>query len=337
MKKYFLLVLLIQLVSGSYAQNKEIRLPADIFKIIDKSTRTYSIEQLNEPVKLPDYSSKIIYPGFYKKINADGSFSINTHVASEQSMQFFNQAEKYFADRNYDSALFHYQKSYDADSNFLDPLVYMGQVYGLQKQTDKGIAVYRKVLAKNDIDYMAHWFLADLLKDKNNLKEALKEILTAHILNRNNPRILISVKIILEASGLQWNDWTFNPQYKLQEKGKDISLQYKSPWLGYAMAKAVQQFEDPKNEEAGNDLMKDYIDKEKECLLGLLVMLENDKEKDYNEKDFTCVNNAVKEKLTDEFILYETLLPSMPTIARQLPKAYIDDLVNYLVKVKFVK
>jgi tetratricopeptide (TPR) repeat protein len=330
-----LLALLPLLFVQLNAQDK-IRTPAEIMSIMEKSPKSYNIGQLKDEVKAPDYSAKLVYPGYVKKTNDDGSTSVVFYEATEKAQALYDKAEAFFSADKKDSALWYYQKSYAADNNFLQPLVYAGQVHGLRHQYDSAIAYYKKVLARNPIDYMTHWFLADMLEEDNK-PGALTEILTAHVLNRNNPRLLVSLKLILKSADLQWNDWMFVPQYKLSGKGKDIDLQYKSPWLGYAIAKAVQQYDDPPKEGATRNLKTDILDREKECLIGLLTQLEGEDTKESEKKKFKFFTEAVEAKMTDAFILYEILLPIAPDVARQLPQSNIDEIVKYLKQVKFAK
>lgn len=71
MRKCTLLLLLSAAASTALCQ--DLRSPADLFKIIEKSPKTYSIEQLKDALPEPDRSDNLVYPGVYKKVETGGS------------------------------------------------------------------------------------------------------------------------------------------------------------------------------------------------------------------------------------------------------------------------
>jgi hypothetical protein len=327
-------LLFVFFATAASLQAQNLRSPADLFKIIEKSVKTYAIEELKTPIALPDRSGNIVLPGFYKKTDPNGSFSILQYSPNPESKAFFDKAEAFFAKEEMDSAMVYYQRSYDADNAYLQPLVYIGQINGIRKNNAAAIASYTKVLEKNPIDYMAHWFLADILNRENETDKALQEIVLAHILNRNNKRIHAAVERILKPAGLTWNDWAFNPQYQLEGEGNTIALRYTGVWLGYAIGKAVQRYEDKQPEDGRQE---DVVGKEKECIIGLAIGLTGDDVKKQVKDEFALLTKAIDKKMIDEFILYEIILPQYPQVARQLPQALLNNIRNYLIQVKFAQ
>ena len=98
-------------------------------------------------------------------------------------------------------------------------MTFVGQTYDHVHADSAAAYWYRKAIAANEFDYMAHWFLGDFYDRCDEHQKAVREVLTAFVLNRNNPRILAAVKQILGNAGLEYRDWEFRPDYAVKGSG----------------------------------------------------------------------------------------------------------------------
>jgi tetratricopeptide (TPR) repeat protein len=249
------------------------------------------------------------------------------------------KAEDAFHDNKYEEARQWYLRSLTIDSTYYTVMTYIGQTYGIERNWDKAIEWYNKVISLNYIDYMAHWFLADAYQATGRPEEAKKEIITAHILNRNNPRIRTALISILKANHLKLDDWTFNPQYSVSKDANNkIQVKYGDGWLPFALTKAVWAFEPGYRESMGYENENTFRElEEKEALIGMLL---SDDPKTKNLPETIALEKATKDtknNLLQEYIFYEILLPEHPAVAFQLPDNFIEAISTYLLKVRCSK
>ena len=196
--------------------------------------------------------------------------------------------------------------------------------------------MYQEAIRKNYIDYMAHWFLADACYATGDLTNALDEIIIAHILNRNNPRIKESLKNILSKSNRTSVDWYFNPQIELTKNSdKKISLAFNEKWVGYAMTKALWNYEPGYKESMGVESGKYSTIEDKECLISLLTGLESAKINIKKDPQLMILKKAAENNFLEEYILFEIVLPQYPNVAYQLPEKNIQRIKNYILDYRY--
>jgi tetratricopeptide (TPR) repeat protein len=300
------------------------------------SKLSYELNIMENPVLPKDYSQKLNTPDFYRAAKGNG-FATKRYQLSPEVKTAFDKAESEFTKNNYEEARKYYNKAYQADSSFFLALTYIGQTYGIEKNWDKAIETYEKCVKLNYIDYMAHWFLADCYVEKGRKEDARREILIAHVLNRNNPRIKDALTDILSSNKYKYDDsWQFTPQYELEKTGENkIKVSVKSMWMGYAFSKALWAYEPGYKEEMGaNENNSSFNeDGEKEAMVALLTTVENDK-KSKPTDDIKALQKALKNKMIQPFIFYEIFLTERPDLAYQLPEELINNISEYVLKVR---
>lgn len=243
----FLFVLLIHL--DLFSQN--IHSPDEIVTLMTNSSTKYMCANLKKEIDCQDYSWNILKNDYYR-IGDDKDLKIYKYKISDSARIYLETAEMYFAITDFKSALEYYKKSYESDTTTYFNLTFIGQCYCFLKKYDESIKYYKKAINNNYIDYMSHWFLADIYAGNENWKKAVKEITTAQILNRNNPRLKKALIDIYDKAGIEWNDFCFNPQLKLKVLGKDsVSVKFNLVWMMYAMTKAIWSYEKGYRESMG--------------------------------------------------------------------------------------
>lgn len=304
---------------------------AEIFKIMEESEITYEFTNLHGEIEIPDRSENLNYHNAYRVIDENGIHTYEYSLEGEAA-EHFKKAEEYFNTKKLPEARDEYLKVLEIDSTFFKAMTYIGQTYEIENNLEKASEWYQKTIQANYIDYMAHWFLADAYKNTGEKDKALLEITIAHILNRNNPRIIESMNEIFKMNKLNRHDWAFNPQMRLEKYDKDkVRIVSDPTWLGYAMTKSVWQYEPGYRESMGVKEDEFSFLEEKECFISLLGGL--DKKVLKKTPEFKALNLAVQNDLIDEYIVYEILLPEYPFVAYQFPEEFIENISRYLIDI----
>lgn len=331
MKKYPLLIVLLLIGSHLFAQ--QIHSPAEILKIMSDSKLSYEIKALDKTIECPDYSKKLNYHDNYR-VTTDSGLYTYTFKPNETAKPYFDRAESFFQ-TNTDSALYYYGLCLKADSSLYNVMTYTGQMYEHKKDFANAIKWYKMAISKNYIDYMAHWFLADAYLKMGDSKKAADEIAIAQILNRNNQGIKKSAISIFKQSYMGTSDWYFNPQMELEKISENqVSVMINEKWIGYAMNKALWLFEPGYSQSMGVEQGKYSTLEDRECLVSLLVSLENSKTDIEDDRQLVILKEAAEKKFLEEFILYEIVLPKNPFVAYQLPEETIANIKDYILTVR---
>lgn len=330
MKKTFLIFGFFLIFTSSFGQ--EIHTPAEIFKIMEKSSITYELHPLENEIIVPDRTNKLNYNHYYQ-IKKDGSTTTYKYKIKEETSNYVKKAKQFFQDRKFMEAREMYTKVLESDSTYYEVMTYIGQTYGIEKNWDQAINWYKKTIKINYIDYMAHWFLADAYKEKWEFDLAVNEITIAQILNRNNPRLNKLLKEIYDLRKLKYNDWVFNPQVQIDSLGiNKVKISFDANWLGYAMVKAIWLYEPGYKEKMGSANSFFSMLQEKEALVSLMTGL--DKKSLKKIPEFKTLNLALNKKMIDEYIYYEILLPEHPFVAYQFPQEIIENIKEYIIHVR---
>jgi len=331
MKKCSLLIALV--VIGIHLFSQQIHSPAEILQIMSDSKLSYEVNVIDKVIECPDYSKKLNYHDSYR-VKSDSGLFTYAFKPNDMAKPLFDKAETFFQS-NADSALFYYELSLKADSSLYNVMTYIGQMYERKGDVDNTIKWYKTAISKNYIDYMAHWFLADAYLKTGDSKNALDEIIIAQILNRNNQNLKKSAANIFKRSYLSTNDWYFNPQVEMKKVSeRKISLAFNDKWIGYAMAKALWLYEPGYSKSMGVEKGIYSTIEDRECLIALLVALENAKTEIKDDPQLSILKEAAENKFLDEYILYEIVLPKTPFVACQLPEETILGIKDYILKVR---
>ena len=317
--------------SFSYAQ--KLHSMKDIFMILEKSEITYSLEELENEIPVPDRSKNVNNTGYYREKEDNGSYVAKAFMLNEETKDFFGKAEEAFNDNNEKQAREYYLKALKSDSSFYEVMTYIGQTYEGEGNIDNAIEWYQKTIDANYIDYMAHWFLADAYFKKEMKKEALDEITIALILNRNNPRLKQSYSKIYKSNKFKFDDWYYNPQFQIDSiDDETVLIKYQLDWMGAALVRAVWLYEPDYAESMGSERGVVSIKQCKEELIGLFSNLDKKRMKKYPE--FKALKKALGNDYYYEYVLYEMILPDYPHVVYQLPKTEIKKIKDYVLKIR---
>jgi len=335
MRKTILFFICISVWVMGYSQ--QIHSPMEIIKMMSDSKLSYEIKTFDKTIECKDYSDNLNYHDVYRVATDSGLFTYS-YLIKEKAKPLLEVAEFYFKANITDSALIYYKLTLAQDSSLYNVMTYIGQIYGNKGDYANANIWYKKAIAKNYIDYMAHWFLADSYLEINEIDKAIDEIVVAQILNRNNIRIKKSLMNILNKAKRNTTDWCFNPQIEITKVSDvKISIALTDKWTGYAMAKALWLYEPGYKESMGVSKGQYSTIEDKECLISLLIGLENAKIKIKKDPQLMVLKEAAENKNIEEYIFYEIVLPQNPFVAFQLQEKTINDIKNYILNFRYKK
>lgn len=314
---------------------QEFHTPDEIYTIMEKSNLTYEISALENKLLPPDRSDKLLIHNFYREFE-NGQFVSYRYETDKKAEALLKKAEQHFQKLETSDARKFYLEVYQRDSSYHKVLTYIAQTYGMEQDYESAVLYYKKAIEANFIDYMAHWFLADIYKHQGKLDEAVEEITLAMVLNRNNPRIKASMAEIYNKSQLNAGTWTFHPQIKIDSVAKNtIKVEVDEVWLGYGLYKAVWQYEPGYKAAMGVEGFSYSMTEEKECLVSLALALEDET---YQKLPvFKTLSTALDQEMLDAYVMYEILLPEYPEIALQLSEEAIFTIKDYVTNIRTTK
>lgn len=335
MTKYCILLFIVT-VFTSVA--RDLHTPAEIFKVMEDSKLMYYLQITDTTWESPDYSDRLNDNRLFRELEQDSHLVLKKYDFDKKIEKLSDTAYKYMLVQNFDSTMIYYKKIIELDTTLAFIYTSIGNIFYINKEMDSAEVYLKKAIQKNYIDYMAHWFLADVYLTKDKMDEAVDEITIAKILNRNNPRLDVSFKNIFRETHRITEDWSFNPQYKISKSDSGINVAFNPKWMGYAIAKAVWKYEPGYRESMGVEEGQYTTDEELECVIALIPIIE-DKKDQYikNDTQLEVLMEAIENKLIYEYIYFEIFLPLNPKAANLFPETVINNIKKYILEVRHPK
>jgi tetratricopeptide (TPR) repeat protein len=338
MKQSIALVLSLILSTSGMAQ-QSMHTPAEILTMMEKSEISYLLRSTDDQISEFDYSH--LNTNYYFQVETESGLDLQLYALSHEDSVTFSKGERALKNGKLDNARDRYLEVLKNNPNFAAIMAYIGQTYDLQDEPKKARTWYLKAIEENYCDYMAHWLYADVERRIGDMDIAVREVTTAYVLNRNNPRILASLKDIYKAAKLKFQEWEFEPNYRLipaedPEKAQ-VTVVFDEPWMTYGLYKSIWAYEPGyRFDMTGSDSELSLFE-ERECLAGMLIMATGKDGKFKGIKAIpalTYVYKSLQSDLLTEFILMEIWLRRHPIIAYTQTRETIESLVGYVVKVR---
>jgi tetratricopeptide (TPR) repeat protein len=327
------LLLTIGLGPGT-ASAQDLNDPAKILEVMENSKVSYQV-QVDEAYEAdPIEKGKNNQPYTYQKI-VDGQPTIASYEVDSVIKPLYVDAEKAFGEGDYAGARGKYLQIHELHPDMGVIVTYIGQTYESEKNFPEAVKWFKKAIEINFHDYMAHWFLADVLLTQKKEDEAAEEIALAYVLNRNHPAIHKALTVIFKEAGLKLDDFEFLPQYSLRKAGANVEIRFQQDWMMYAFCKALWKYEPNYHRELGGGRPEFNMDEEKECLLNLAIGYERvNKGKKGKNEVINAVLRAVEQKYSTAFIFTEIWLQREPLIIYTQSKEAVQELAQYVLKVR---
>jgi len=343
MKKILNLLVLVFVFYSVSLYSQEYHSPEQILLLLTNSNVTYSIESVeSDDLEKTESESKLVQHGIYLVKDKDGHILLNNYdndyALDQDILDDLQKAEKYFFKGYFEDAREMYKEILDEMPHNSQIMTYIGQSYGIEKEYDKAARWYQKAINANYLDYMAHWFLADIYYIQEKYRKAFDEILVAHVLNRNNPRIFNKMNEILESNNLEYQDWKFDPGCLVTEESEGkISLKYdksEPEWMMYMLCKALWAYE-PGYKESMLENTREIsrIVEEKECLTAMAMGHKNKNgDQPSKIKALKVYMESLEKGFASDYILYEIIMKENPLLPYMIEQKKIKDMVKYLIQ-----
>lgn len=309
--------------------------PAAIVKIMADSKLFYVLIGADvDTFRHSNETFPVLANDFYQDIR-DGQIQTKKYEYGAKALSFYKLAEELYGKGKPKEAIAYYREVLNEMPHNSQVMTYIGQMFKMEKNYDEAEQWYRKAIETNYIDYMPHWFLANILVAKGDHKDALREIAIALVLNRNNPRILDFITALCSTMTLEYIDWSFDPAYSIVKDKDTIRVSYfNNDYSGYVVTKAVwlsePGYKQKRTGSSDTNVLSSY--EEIECLSNLLTTYQN------AHSDFTDVKppiaalaKAVEKQHLVEFIFFELWLKRYPHIVYQQKKEFVDKIADYVI------
>jgi tetratricopeptide (TPR) repeat protein len=321
--------------------------PFEILTILDKSKIRYQISS-SENLKIEkNTANKLNEQDFYVDYSNKDAPELKNYRddydSSPGMVEFLKKTLKKLNDGDFIAARADLLQIHSKHPKNSQIMTYIGKTYENEKQFNAAKMWYENAVKNNKIDYLAHYFLAEIYYGEKKYEDAVKEITIAHVLNRNDPDIFEKLKTIYKDAGMKYKDWDFSPRYSIiKNSDGSINLEVdkdEKVWLGYMLGKAAWKYE-PGYKESMLEDPKDIPEliEEKECIAGLVAFYKNRDEGDTVtiEAIDVLIKSLDNDKVT-EFILYEILLKDNPMLILLMDPKFLDTVPAYIFEYRVSK
>lgn len=336
MKATTIFIILLMAIPAMGADSTTYKSPWEILQIFKKSPRLYILDVKNEDDTVSFAKEyRRLGPGF-KIVGGGGDRNYEEYKLSDFESALFQKAETAFGREDWQIAKQFYEKLLSVKQDFSPAMTYIGQCYEQLKDNENAKKYYKKAIRINFGDYSAHWFLASLLAEEND-EGWLDEMVTAHILNRNNPLIIQELKTQLDSKGMQYKGWQYDSYWNIDEVADTIKLSGTTYYMPFALCRAYQRYEVGLLTDSTQ--WTDYYSLTKECLLDTYDMYLGIKEKAKTDSTeftklevFEVMGETLTDKSFDQYVYYEFFLRQYPLMSYTLRDEYFLDLIDYFKK-----
>jgi len=307
--------------------------PDELFGTMKKSGLNYAVGELYIDIPQKDYSKLLNDSSLYHE-DSDGHMLVKRIAITPEAEAEWKLGEKSFTqDKNYKEARKHYKNVLDVQNDYYPAKIRIGQTYDIEQDYEKAEAAYKQAISKNYVNYQPHLLIAQDYYNERNYEDAVNEIALAAVLNRNDIRTQELMNEIFADARMKYDDWIFSPQYSVfkGQKDKEIKVLSKEGWSGYAMGKAIWNYEPGYAEGQGEKPGITSALEEKECLQNLLYAVNDDSKPKSTDKAILNLQKVQEFKMMDSYIYYDILLRAQPSLVYQLPNNVIKSMKNYVI------
>ncbi len=331
----FLFSLILSFISiVSIAQ--QLHTPSEVQQYMEKSTIQYNLDSLS--VTFDEVSLPIVEKGYYLTANKHGiQLEKKQFPISKKIKGLYKKAHKAKKKNNLPKSIDYYLKALKKAPEHPILIAELANIYWKKDDIENVIFWAKKGIELNPIDFESHTLLAMAYQKINNYELALEHITLAHLYNRNHKKTIEILKSIYMMNGMTYTDFVFFPKYKIESKDSTVvSIQAnESPWKSYATCKALWQYEEKYKEGMGHiaNTNNETIE-QKECLLNALISYERMETGKEDFPEFKILGNSLRNRMVNDFILYEIELRESPLKIYLLPQTKIQRIMRYLISVR---
>lgn len=354
MKKYIVSFVTFTVMTSMLGFGQKIKYLSNqqIYKIMEESKVHYNILSMDhlpdslkgksfDAILFPRMAAPISYPTLKK---TDSGFTVIESRFNEDAVSFFEKAEKYYGEKNYDAAIEQYNSAIKADSTMYLAHLYLGDCYLNTEKTEEALKCYQNANRINPYDYRTSFFQATALGKLGRFEEVTEKYRDALVVKPRHNNIMLVAGKMSSLLKISVTDDAFIPK-SLALKGPDsiyayFSVDESSAWLAYALAKSVWLGEEKIDglKEADS---KAYwgTTEEKQAIIALLDAYDGTKvNEDFKQDSYLeKLRLIVADGLLDAFILYEIGSKIDPNLILRMPADVKEEVRKYISKYVLVR
>lgn len=322
-----------------YSQN-QLTTPIEILNFMEASPTVYEFEQLYG--KAPTLERPVLKHGYYLD-TLDGKEYQRYYMeeATEEEQVWLQEAKDLLNIERpkYEKVRKLYQKVLKKSPNNASICTLIGETFYLEKEFAKAKKWLDKALSINPVDYLAHWYLAEVFLAQQQIDTALTSLTLAHLYNRNHPRLLKRLcQVYQQHNQIYYNNWGFSPQMHVYKDGTTVVVAADGIWLTYGLYKAVWNHDPDYQYIKSQQATSDYLfQQEFEAILGTYMTYTELKESDpRNYPVMNALGIALDKELVEAFVMYELLLVQRPTLAAHLTPTFQQHILTYIQRVRSI-
>ncbi len=349
-----ILVYIIFFASAIILYCQPLKSPSELMQILNQSSNVYKIigfsianhQQQNKPLLSNNWSL------FQSSDERFVTLDFRDVLESDSIMKIYYEiAQEHFRNKMYRESIEKYTYILQAYPHISQIMTYIGHCYSLLNLNDSAIYWYRESIRINYYDYLAHWFLSDTYFKRGNIKSAVYEILLAHILNRNDLRVIKTLNKYLNSINYRFNADYIRKPIKLHKQNDSLIICYfdfdeHPAWMSYLLYKALWTYESGYREKMSEQSNFPALLEEKECVLQMLSSYFNihnslqDSDGNLKVKNndiITGIIDASKSGYLNELLVYDFVLPEHPELVYQLNQEFFERICNYIWKFRITQ
>lgn len=138
--------------------------PAEILRILTESKVVYNIGTLKSALSGEgNQNLPLNQHGVYIHKNEQDQYELKSYELTSKTKAFVLKGESFFQAGNVEAARNEYLRAREIMPNNSQLMTFVGQTLGIEQDYDDAIEWYKKAIKTNYIDYLGHWFLAELI------------------------------------------------------------------------------------------------------------------------------------------------------------------------------
>lgn len=172
----------------SASHTRDLATLPEILALIDSSKVKYTIREDRDAkfdLRQADFSRPEANPEWFVTRDADGKARLDTFQVAPCSKRDLTVAAVALEHDEFGAALLAYKRAYACDTTYAKVLTYIGNVHFFLGELDSARKYLDAAIARNPLDYQAHFFLSDVSRHMGDTARALDEFIEALYLNRN--------------------------------------------------------------------------------------------------------------------------------------------------------
>lgn len=306
----------------------------ELMALMVESPLCYVMHMEDDPAfKPPSPKTESYTPDYYQGV-VDGNLVPLKYNLDKKAAKQLERAEEFYGEGMFDIAVDFYKEVLKKHPENTTVLTYMGQSYRLMEDVAKAKQCYLQAIEINFYNYMPHWFLANIYRYEGDLDNATREIATAKVLNRNNPRLQEHFEFIMQDAGRNGKDCYWDPRVLITRVDADtIRVQSTMEWMPVGLVEAMWMYEPDFHEAERADKDNFNFTRAAEIYGATASYYNNLTDECKQDPILAYLLRSVKD-YPRAFVVYEMLLPDYPKAVFSLPKDDILHMRDYLLEVK---